>query len=248
MIHSERRVLPFTPRALFDLVASAFAYSLSYLLCRRSSGVPDKNLFLGTLGFVLLFKLGAFYFSRLYKGSWIQSNLDDLLGVLKVIALSSLGVTIGLSLVFGLRAFGGVFFILDFYFTLTFLVGFRISYRVIYGVYNRAAPKTEKRVLIFGAGQRASTVIQEIRRNHSYAFTPIGFIDDDPNKIGRLAYGCPVLGSSGDLDEILTKHQVLEIIISTEKVGQERMDRLVDLCRRRGIALSQFQYRFYEFP
>jgi FlaA1/EpsC-like NDP-sugar epimerase len=234
--------------AFFDLGSCALAYSLSYLLCQQSYGAPDKSLFLSTLGFVLLFKLGAFYFSRLYLGSWIQAKLDDLLGVLKVIVLSSLGVTIGLSLVFGMRAFGSIFFILDFYFTLTILIGFRISYRVVYGVYNRAASTKEKRVLIYGAGQRASTVIQEIRRNHSYAFAPIGFIDDDPDKIGRLAYGCPVLGSAGDLDEILTKHQILEIIISTEKIGRDKIGKLVEFCKQRGIALRQFEYRFYDFP
>ena len=234
--------------AFFDLGSCALAYSLSYLICQQSYGAPDKSLFLSTLGFVLLFKLGAFYFSRFYKGSWIQIQLDDLLGIFKVIVLTSLGATIGLSLLFGVKAFGIIFFILEFYFTLTFIVGFRISYRVIYGVYNRAAPKEEKRVLIYGAGERASTVIQEIRRNHSFAFAPIGFIDDDPKKIGRLAYGCPVLGSADDLDEILTKHDILEIIVATERISEEKIAKLVDFCKQRGIALRQFEYRFYDFP
>jgi FlaA1/EpsC-like NDP-sugar epimerase len=147
-----------------------------------------------------------------------------------------------------MKAFGSIFFILDFYFTLTFIIGFRISYRVIYGVYNRTAPQAEKRVLIYGAGKMASTVIQEIRRHHSYAFAPIGFIDDDPKKIGRLAYGCPVLGSVGDLDEILTKHPVLEIIVSTEKISKDKIGKLVDFCKEKGIVLRQFEFRFYEFP
>lgn len=234
--------------AFYDLCADASAFSLSYLICQHYYGAPAKALFLGTLGFVLLFKLGAFFLSGFYKGSWIHSQLDDLLSVLKVIILTSLVIVIGLSLLFGLKAFGSVFFILDFYFTLTFIVGFRISYRVIYGIYDRAAPRAEKRVLIYGAGKRASTVIHEIRRNYSYAFAPIGFIDDDPGLAGRYAFGCPVLGTIDDMDEILTRHSVLEIIISTEKVGGERLDKLLDLCKKRGIVLRQFRYRYYDFP
>jgi UDP-GlcNAc:undecaprenyl-phosphate GlcNAc-1-phosphate transferase len=234
--------------AFFDLGAIILSYSLSYLICHNSYGAPDKSLFLSTLGFVLLFKMGIFYLSRFYKGSWIHSQLEDLLAILKVIVFCSLGATVGLSLLFGAKTFGGIFFILDFYFLMTFVISFRISYRVIYSTYNRAAPQTEKRVLIYGAGKRASTVIQEIRRSYSYAFAPIGFIDDNPKKVGRLAYGCPVLGSIDDLDGILTKHSVLEIIISTDKIGRDKIGKLLDFCKRKGIILRQFEFRFYEFP
>jgi len=233
--------------AFFDLVSCAAAYLLSYLLSVHGAGVPAKATFLSTLGFVLVFKLGAFNFSHFYKGSWLNTQLDDLLGILRVIVLTSLGMAAGLCLIFGLKAFGAIFFILDFYLTLTFVAGFRISYRVVYGVYNRTAPAAEKRILIYGAGQRAATVISEIRRNYAYAFSPIGFIDDDPKKTGRLAFGCPVLGTADDLEAILTRHHVLEIIISTERIGQEKIDRLVEFCRGKGIAVRQFQYRFYEF-
>ena len=40
-----------------------------------------------------------------------------------------------------------------------------------------------KRVLIVGAGDAGAMIVQEMRNNPIYGYHPIGFIDDNPNKI-----------------------------------------------------------------
>ena len=231
-----------------DFVAICFSLYLSYKLCRIGGVVPNRDLFLKTFAFVLLFKICVFYFGHLYRRAWFSARLGDFLATLKVVLISSLLSAFGLAMIFGARTFGSIFFVLDFYFLMTFMFGSRISYRVISLAYRRPESQKEKKVLIYGAGENGLAVLQEIRQNDAYIFSPIGFIDDDYHKIGRLIHGCPVLGSIDDLGRILKNHSALEIIISTNKINREKIAGLIDLCKEQRITLRRFEFRFYEFP
>jgi hypothetical protein len=236
-------------QAFFDLAMISFSFYLSFALVFRTLGGPTRELFVQSLPVVLLIKIATFYFSSLYRRTWAYSSLEDALTILKATAFSSLGSVIVFSLIFKLSSFGGaVFFILDFYLLLTFVAGFRISYRIFNSLYKRGATNRGKRVLIYGAGYRGSTVLKEIRHNDIYSFSPAGFIDDAPDKIGKSMHGVPILGTIEDLDEIFKDNMISEVIISTAKIGKDKIKKLTEFCQQKGIVVRQFEYRFYEFP
>jgi FlaA1/EpsC-like NDP-sugar epimerase len=131
---------------------------------------------------------------------------------------------------------------------LTFVAGFRISFRIFNSYYKRSFGNRGKKILIYGAGYRGSTVLKEIRNNEAYSYSPAGFIDDAPEKIGKKMSGVPVLGSIDDLDNILKENQIAEIIVSTAKIGRDKIKKLIELCEQKGIIARLFEFRFYEFP
>ena len=236
-------------QAFFDLAMISFSYYLSFVLVFKTLDGQAWRLFVQSLPVVLLLKIVVFYLSSLYRRTWAYSSLEDTLTILKATVFSSLSSVIVFSLIFKLSSFGGVvFFILDFYLLSTFVTGFRISYRVFNSFYKRGAANRGKRVLIYGAGYRGSTVLREIRNNEGYSFSPAGFIDDAPEKIGKNMNGLPILGSVEDLDEILKDNKISEVIISTAKIGKDKIKKLTEFCQQKGISLRQFEYRFYEFP
>jgi UDP-GlcNAc:undecaprenyl-phosphate GlcNAc-1-phosphate transferase len=236
-------------QAFFDLAMISFSYYLSFVLVFKTLDGQTWRLFVQSLPVVLLLKIVVFYLSSLYRRTWVYSSLEDVLTVLKATVFSSLSSVIVFSLIFKLSSFRGVvFFILDFYLLLTFVTGFRISHRVFNSFYKRGAANRGKKVLIYGAGYRGSTVLREIRQNEAYSFSPAGFIDDAPEKIGKNMNGLPILGSVEDLDEMLKDNKISEIIISTAKIGKDKIKKLTEFCGKKGISLRQFEYRFYEFP
>jgi UDP-GlcNAc:undecaprenyl-phosphate/decaprenyl-phosphate GlcNAc-1-phosphate transferase len=234
--------------ASFDLCAIAVSYSTSYLLSVNAFGAPSKQAFLSTVAFMTLFKMGAFYLAGTYKGAWIRTSFGDLMALARTVFITSLAGATGLSLLFGRKASGGaIFFLLDFYILFSLVLGFRIFYRVVNDLYRQSLQRREKKLLVYGAGQRGRTVLQEIQNSGSYLFAPIGFIDDDAGKSGQILDGCPVLGTLDDLDAIVSRNPIREIIVSTEKIGRDKIGRLLGFCKDKGITVRQFEFRFYEF-
>ncbi len=235
-------------QAVLDLGLVAFSFYLSFYLLFKGFDGPVRELFVQSLPVVLLIKIIVFYFCDVYKGSCDYSSFEDILPIFKGVFLSSLVSMIVLALIFKMESFGGiVLFVLDFYLLLTFVAGLRLSRPVFLSFYKRGVADKGKKILIYGAGFRGSTVLREIRNNGAYSCCPAGFIDDSPEKKGRMMQGVPVLGTIEDLDDIFRKNDIAEIIVSTAKIGRDKIARLTEFARQKGIVIRQFEYRFYEF-
>lgn len=236
-------------QAFFDLFSISLSFYLSFILILRNFGGTEKNLFIRTLPIVLVIKILIFYLSGLYKRSWVYSSAEDLLSLTKSLVLSSLGSLFILGLVFGIRSFTGIlFFLIDFYLATTFIMGYRISYKLVHGLYNRNHVNIGKKGLIYGAGHRGSVALRELQNNGSTFFSPVGFIDDDISKKGKAFHNYPILGPVEDIEEFVSKNDVKEILVSTDKIEKERIGKLIDYCRQKGIIMRQFEFRFYEYP
>jgi len=236
-------------QAFIDLFLISLSFYLSFILVFKSFSGQEKNLFIQTIPIVLAAKIIIFYFSGLYRGSWIHSSIEDILLAVKSLIFSSVGSLLLLGLIFGLGSFGGgLFFLIDFYLLTTFIVGYRVSFRLVNSLYNRNSGYKGKSVLIYGAGHRGSVALKEMKYNGSYFFSPIGFIDDDADKKGRVIHNCPILGSIEEIEQVVDKNNVLEIIVSTDKIQKEKIRKLMDFCKGKGIIMRQFEFRFYEFP
>jgi exopolysaccharide biosynthesis polyprenyl glycosylphosphotransferase len=75
-------------------------------------------------------------------------------------------------------------------------------------------PDFLRRVLIVGAGRGGSTLAKIAREMWPHPFYIIGFIDDDPAKLGNLVEGFPVLGGSDQLLEILERENISDVIFA----------------------------------
>jgi FlaA1/EpsC-like NDP-sugar epimerase len=171
-----------------------------------------------------------------------------LTGILAAVFLSSLLSLLAMETFFGVDSFGGLaYFVLDFYILLTLSGGFRFSYRVLLSYYKKGFSRRGKRILIYGAGYKGSTVLKEIRHNGDYPVNPVGYLDDDPAKKGKYVHGCQIIGSLDDLENILGDDEIAEIVVSTSKIARDRINRLIEICRQRNIIVRQFEFRFYEF-
>jgi hypothetical protein len=78
----------------------------------------------------------------------------------------------------------------------------------------RRGARQGRRILIVGAGDVGAMVARELDRSSSYPVHPIGFVDDDPNKLQARIESLEVLGTTFDLPRIIDEQKVGEVIIA----------------------------------
>jgi FlaA1/EpsC-like NDP-sugar epimerase len=80
-------------------------------------------------------------------------------------------------------------------------------------------------------------VLREVMRNPQLALAPVGFVDDDPLKLGIRVDGVKVLGPTEQLGRILDEAEPDEIIIAIPSAPGTLRARVVRAARQRGIAV-----------
>jgi FlaA1/EpsC-like NDP-sugar epimerase len=242
------------PRLAIDGALVALAYYLAFEL-RFDNGSAvhyeryDK-LFERTVWWVLGGSLILLLLGRVYQRRWRYSGQRDYEAVaraviaivlLSVVAIEVVrpvqihhnGATTAVALPNGVIA---LFFLLS----LLLLIGVRV---VVRGVYERRplggfrpGERSERNVLIVGAGDGGRLVLREILRNRELGLRPVGFADDDPGKHGLRMDGVKVRGNTeGDLPRILDECEPDEVIIAIPSAPGSTRARVVRECRRRSV-------------
>lgn len=87
-----------------------------------------------------------------------------------------------------------------------------------------------RRALVVGAGKAGQTLLKAYHQIHPTPFQIIGFVDDDPQKIGQEIEDIPVLGNSQQLPELLEKYRISEVIVAiTGEMRGETFQTLLDI-------------------
>ena len=106
--------------------------------------------------------------------------------------------------------------------------------RIIYaGAFNFAkyknSPHPRRRTLIIGAGQTASTLIEELKRPESI-YNPICMVDDDIDKKGRIIDDVPVVGKLDEIISAIKKYDINTIIFAIPSMEPEKRKDVLKLC------------------
>jgi exopolysaccharide biosynthesis polyprenyl glycosylphosphotransferase len=90
--------------------------------------------------------------------------------------------------------------------------------------------RLEKRIIIVGAGKSGRYLLRAIRGRPGCGFRPVGFVDDDHQKVGTHVDDLPVLGDSGRLAELIKEHHVnLAVVAITQEKSPQLTNNLIVL-------------------
>lgn len=83
-------------------------------------------------------------------------------------------------------------------------------------VYIRVYTSTgmQRRVLIVGAGKAGQTLAEVYRTLTPPPFRLVGFIDDDPKKVGRSVIGFPIIATSGQLLKVIEDAKITDVVVA----------------------------------
>ena len=227
---------------LLDLVLIILAYWSSYAIkFGPFSASPQWKLFIRSIPIVLFVKMSAFLAMGVYRGLWKYTSIDDLIVFAKAVMLSSIASVIIILFTLRFEGFSRAVFVIDGVLMFFFLAGSRMAFRLFRQVLPAAGHPNGRRVLIYGAGDGGELLLRELMNNRDLALSPIGFLDDDPSKSGKLIHGFRVFGGNGDLGSVCDQQQVDEVVISSLKMTDARVEEVVRCCAEREIVVKRMR-------
>jgi UDP-GlcNAc:undecaprenyl-phosphate GlcNAc-1-phosphate transferase len=227
---------------LNDLAIVLLAYYSAFLLRFGGEHAPEMmNGFINSLPVVLIAQLGAFLALGLYRGVWRYTGLDDLQVILKAVAVAVGAAALAVLFLFRFERQSRAVFVIDGALLLLGIAGTRVSFRLLRNWLLRRRPRPGRRVLIYGAGDGGELLLRELSNNHAHGLVPVGFLDDDPQKAGRLIHGVRVLGPGEQLPRLLTEERIDEVLISTERMEEERLRWVSEVCGERGLGCRRMR-------
>ena len=230
---------------LLDVVLIILSYWSAYAINFPPSS-PAWNLFIRTLPVLVFVKMSVFLVMGVYRGLWRYTSMSDLIVFAKAVVLSSVASLILLLFAFRFEGFSRKVFVIDAVLMLIFLAGSRMAFRLFRQMLPAVGSANGRRVLIYGAGDGGELLLRELRNNRDLNLSPVGFLDDDPAKSGKVIHGLRVFGGNGDLGSVCTQHEIDEVVISSLKMGDERVQEILQVCADRRIIVKRMRITMEE--
>jgi UDP-GlcNAc:undecaprenyl-phosphate GlcNAc-1-phosphate transferase len=229
---------------LLDVVLIVLAYWSAYAIkFEPFSNSPAWKLFLRTLPVLVVVRLAAFLLFGVYRGIWRYTSIDDLMAFAKAVAAGSVVSLVIVLFKFRFQGFSRTIFVIDALVMLMLLAGSRVAFRFFRQVLPAANGEKSQRVLIYGAGDAGELLLRELLNNRELSYAPVGFIDDDPKKQGKVIHGFRVFGGNGMLGKIVSDQQIEQLLISTPRISAERLAEITRECEARNIELKRMSIR-----
>lgn len=184
-----------------DLGLVGLANYLAFWL-RFDGTIPDwaMELFVQMLPLLMVIRLLIFLPFRLYQGMWKYTSIWDLKNIIVSSILGMAVFYIAVRWSIGLEGYPRSIYVLDTVLLIVLLGGVRLSWR---GYHEFDRSDRETRVVIYGAGNVGAGLVKALKQSSVNRYEPVGFIDDDPAKIGRRIHGVKVLGGRQHLSRIM---------------------------------------------
>ena len=231
---------------IVDLAVLSAAWWLAFLLrFERALGVEVLKLAFFTWPYVLLLQYVALVLFEVPRFSWryvgmreaqrIVAALAAATGVLVIMRLTLIevgGYTKFVIIPLGVAAIDCVVAVMG-------IAGVRVFRRFIAEREERrrggAIQTNARRTLLIGAGRAGVMVAKEVMQNPQVGINVVGFVDDDPAKIGTIIQGQRVLGDTASLTKIVTEKNVEQAIITIASSSGASIRHIVKTCEDIGV-------------
>jgi FlaA1/EpsC-like NDP-sugar epimerase len=236
-----------TTQLIIDGSLFAASFSAAYLM--RFEGFPPDwattKQWLLWLPCLVAARLLVNRSQGVYRFIWRYISLHEAVAITRSLLLVTIGL-LGLRLlyprsyVFGPRLHIPLGIIaLEYLISLIATLGIRALRRV---VYERNAALLVKplggprRVLLYGAGNAGILLVKNVRNRGDVSV--VGFLDDDPRKLGTVLAGSTVLGKGECLDRIVRDQAVDQVVISIASPGKEFLSSVLTRCRGANVPVK----------
>ncbi len=197
---------------------------------------PGETAHLGyALPVWILVKSIVFRIARLDSGWWRFASMHDL----PRLAIGNLfGSCVGAVAIFSIAppGFPRSIYALDLLLCSLMTAGVRLAAKMVVESWGLHASIDKERTLIYGVGEAGISLLTEIRRNRSLPYQVIGFMDDDPRKVGLVVHGARVLGNRGSLKHVVSKCRIEMVLIAIPSASGTQMTHILRQCLDAGVS------------
>lgn len=222
--------------AFSDVILLVVSFFLGYYIRFEFdfNSIPDnfKEKMLLLIGVSIVLKISVYVPFKLYRSLWRYAGLYELVSVFLASAITNGILFIYIAFVDRLapRSIFAITGMID-----VFLIG---GSRLVYRLYRRLVlghsirMDNIKRVLIFGAGDAGAMIAKEIELHPEMSYKLVAFMDDNNEKQGRKVNGIPVLGGIEDIEDVVDRKDIDEIIIAIPSAKPATVNKVYEKCTR----------------
>ena len=212
-----------------DMCGILISVLVSMILTWKYQNLDTNTIMLSIITYMLIHTV-SFKVFKCYSSLWRYAGEEEMVSILSACLVYVIPVYIAHRLI-------GIDYSILFYVVSTILIiGYTGGLRLVYRTGRRfktrmIVSQDSQRVLVVGAGSAGQMIINELKENPQLKKVPVGIIDDDINKIGRVIHNVKILGDTSQVKEIVEKENVDEIILAMANVDKARKSEIINICK-----------------
>ena len=231
-----------------DLFIISISYYLAYWIhYGTQADILNLEIFLNSIPITLAGTYFSFFIFGIYRGLWQYHDIRDLLRYFFAVLGSVLITALTMSWVYYPLGISYRIFLIFLIVLLLGLITSRASFTILDRIYRQNIDESSKNipVLIYGGDENGIMLLRWLKQLNDTDLSPVGFLDDDPYKLGRQIVSLRVLGSLENLKEIVQDIEVSGILIPNESVLEsDQLKMLLEQCRIIGIWCKKIRLEF----
>ncbi|TKC56961.1 polysaccharide biosynthesis protein [Pedobacter hiemivivus] len=229
------RWIIFTIDICLSIIALLFAIILQHNF--KITGI-DFLAFYKAVVMVVIINSLVFYSVKTFAGIVRYTSAQDSFRILFSVILSSLILFFSHAIaivITGERVVSSVVIVIFTLFSFLLLITYRVIVKYFF-MYIKNANLDKRRIIIYGAGEAGVATKRTFDHDAKVNKTIIAFVDDDMRKVGKTIDGVRIL-DAGELEHLIVKHEVDEIIFASYTIPLERKNQVVDICLENEIKI-----------
>ena len=228
---------------LFDIIAIQLAAFLAILTRFEFRIHTIEPLFIDTLVHYAVLNtfcsICIFAAYRMYSTLWSFASIMDFFNVVKAVLISSVFQFIGIHML--AWPIPRSFIVLYIGWLGIATVFPRMMIRILRGgrrIPLQAIGKQAIPVMLIGAGEAGSIILQEFKNSKFVEKEIVCVIDDDQKKWGTFIHGVPVVGGRRKITQSVVRFGIQEIVLAIPTLKPHERKNIINICQQTGCKMS----------
>jgi len=229
---------------LIDLSLMTIAYLLAWVI-RFNFHVAQMSVFEVSSSFyvVAFIYLAYFFFLKSYVGIIRHTSMYDTIKIIQACsgaAITTFIASLAYKSYSGLNAFPipTSVVIMHALLSIFMLISARIVFKAAFITFVSSGEGLKRNVLIYGAGQSGIITLNTLSQDSKSDVNIMGFIDDNPSKIGKTLAGIKIYSAEEALNGMLEKRSISEVILSIQNISSSRKAEIVNRCLEMNVQVK----------
>ena len=218
----------------FDVVVVTVSYMLPWALITGRTSFSEYNSLLisSCFFFVCCYEI-VYGLMGMYDSLWRYAEIVEFFRLCVASAVAvSIFVVVTLLLWWEERGVPRSVYALSALFASSLTLYSRLTYRMYRNTTLKKRARANRRTLLIGAGDAASTLLHEFAKNKSPEMNIICCVDDAPEKVGRSIMGIEIMGTTEDIPELVERCEIETILFAIPTVDDENKRRILSICNK----------------
>ncbi len=197
-------------------------------------GEPFHFTYFYPLPFVLAIRILLMLYFRIYAGIIRHTSVQDAIRVFYTITFSTILITVINATYTRFTADATLIpisvIIIDYFGAIILINSFRLVAKIIYMQINRPDEALVTNFAIFGAGEAGIIAKRKMEQFGNRQISVVAFFDDNPKKYKNYVDGVSIYSGTNDIETIVKKLDIKELIISPQDISKNRKQEIIELC------------------